>query len=69
MTRWGRGGLVGVRKAIYEHERLQKQAAVILEREHGVGHRPGERADLCPKCQTVKPYLDQERTKKEGTGS
>jgi len=49
--RWGRGGMVGVRKAIYAHEKAQEQAAAILVRECGVDHRTGDRADLCPMCQ------------------
>ena len=49
---WGRGGMVGVRKAIWEHERVQKMAAEILATECGTRHETGTRADLCPKCQT-----------------
>ena len=48
---WGRGGQVGVNKAIYAHERALRQAAVILELECGLRHKLGERVDLCPRCQ------------------
>lgn len=43
--------MVGVRKAIWAHERTLKQAAVILAEECGTVHKTGERTDLCPKCQ------------------
>ena len=51
MTRWGRGWEVGVRKAIWQHEKAREQAALILADEHGTRHEPGTRTDLCPKCQ------------------
>ncbi|MDP3937094.1 MAG: hypothetical protein Q8R92_03055 [Deltaproteobacteria bacterium] len=50
MASWGRGGMVGVRKAIYTHERTLRLASVILADEHGDKHAPGTRRDLCPKC-------------------
>lgn len=43
--------MVGVRRAIYEHQRAQELAARILETECGTVHETGTRADLCPKCQ------------------
>lgn len=49
--RWGKGGMVGVRKAIWQHERAISQAEVILSKEHGIRHKEGEHA-ICPKCQT-----------------
>jgi hypothetical protein len=48
---WGKGGLVGVRRAVWEHDKSTEQAARILADEHGVRHEPGSRKDLCPKCQ------------------
>lgn len=48
---WGNGGMVGVRKAIYEHERMQERAAAILAVECGTRHETGSRTDLCPGCQ------------------
>lgn len=55
---WGRGWEVGVRKAIYEHERAREIAAEILASEHGVKHQSGERKDLCPVCQfTGAPHV------------
>lgn len=48
---WGRGWEVGVRKAIWQHDRARAQAAEILAAEHGTQHKAGERPDLCPKCQ------------------
>lgn len=51
MSAWGKGGLVGVRKAIWEHERTQLRAAAILATECGTRHETGTRTDLCPKCQ------------------
>lgn len=50
---WGRGGMVGVRKAICRHEQMLKQAAAILAEECGTKHKPGEH-ELCPKCQEHK---------------
>ena len=50
---WGTGGMVGVRRAIYQHERVQEQAARILEAECGTVHETGTRRDLCPKCQAA----------------
>lgn len=47
---WGKGWEVGVRKAIWEQDRVSRQAAGILAAEHGTKHQPGERPDLCPKC-------------------
>ena len=50
---WGRGGMVGVRKAIWRHEQTLKQAAVILAEECGTRHKLGEH-ELCPKCREYK---------------
>jgi hypothetical protein len=50
---WGKGGLVGVRKAIWRHEQTIKRAEVILAEEHGTRHKEGEH-ELCPKCRDFK---------------
>ena len=50
---WGRGGMVGVRKAIWQHEQTMKQAEVILAAECGTRHKLGEH-ELCPKCREHK---------------
>lgn len=47
---WGKGGMVGVRKAIWKHDQMLKQAAFILLTECGQQHKLGEH-ELCPKCQ------------------
>jgi len=60
---WGRGWEVGVRKAIYDHERARQRAAGILADEHGTHHEPGTRIDLCPKCQEmhrIRPCCEDE---------
>lgn len=46
---WGRGGMVGVRKAIWRHDQTIRQAETILAEEHGTRHKEGEH-ELCPKC-------------------
>lgn len=53
MSSWGRGGMVGVGKAIDEHDRTEGAARLILEKEHGTpeGHDPGTRPDLCGLCE------------------
>jgi hypothetical protein len=51
---WGRGWEVGVRKAIWEHERTLGIAAEILAAEHGVKHEAGARRDLCPICRSME---------------
>lgn len=50
---WGRGGMVGVRKAIHRHEQTIRQAETILAEEHGTRHKEGEH-ELCPKCREYK---------------
>lgn len=50
MSAWGRGGTVGVRKAIWKHEQTLRQAAAILATECGTRHKTGEH-ELCPKCE------------------
>lgn len=50
---WGRGGMVGVSKAIYQHEQTIRLAETILAEEHGTRHKPGEH-ELCPKCRELK---------------
>ena len=50
---WGRGGMVGVRKAIWRHEQTIRQAETILAEEHGTRHKEGEH-ELCPKCRELK---------------
>lgn len=57
---WGRGGMVGVRAAIWRHEQAQQQAIAILRQEHGIRHKPGERL-LCPLCERTR----NENRKKE----
>lgn len=54
MSNWGRGGMVGVQKLIWQHGQDQARAAVILQEEHGKRHEPGTRCDLCPTCQQEK---------------
>lgn len=49
---WGKGGMVGVGKAIWQHQKVQEQAARILKAECGTRHQTGTRKDLCPKCQS-----------------
>ena len=56
MSRWGRGGMVGVGKAISAHERTLRRAADILADEHVVKHAPGSRLDLCPLCQRERDH-------------
>lgn len=59
---WGKGWEVGVRKAIWQHDKAQQRAAEILATECGkpassgtVGaHETGTRTDLCPKCQAYQ---------------
>ena len=51
---WGRGGMVGVHKALWQHGQALARAAVILQEEHGKRHDPGTRCDLCPTCQREK---------------
>jgi hypothetical protein len=51
MSSWGRGWEVGVRKALWAHEKAMQQAAEILAQEHGTAHIAGSRTDLCWKCQ------------------
>jgi hypothetical protein len=51
---WGKGGMVGVRKAIWQHEQVQRQAAEILAIECGTRHETGTRPDLCPKCKQAR---------------
>jgi hypothetical protein len=46
---WGRGGMVGVRKAIWQHDQTIKRAEAILSDECGKRHVIGEH-NLCPKC-------------------
>ncbi len=50
---WGRGGMVGVRKAIWRHEQTIRHAETILAEEHGTRHKDGEH-ELCPKCREFK---------------
>lgn len=45
--------MVGVRKAVYQHERTLLVAAAILSAEHGIDHEPGTRRDLCPRCKAI----------------
>lgn len=49
MSTWGKGGFVGIRKALWRHEQAMKRAEVILREEHGTRHKPGEHK-LCPLC-------------------
>lgn len=48
---WGKGWRVSVAKAMYEHGLASERAAIILRDEHGAGHEPGTRCDICPLCQ------------------
>jgi hypothetical protein len=48
--RWGRGWEVSVNKNLHEQEKVQLQAAKLLETECGVRHEKGSRDDLCPSC-------------------
>lgn len=70
MSRWGRGGMVGVHKAIWQNEQTNKHAARILADECDTsrtveikgekvtfGHKLGERSDLCPKCKAHQDRL------------
>lgn len=54
MSRWGRGGMVGVGKAIWEHEQTEKIAAAIIRAECGIKHEHGSDAekDRCECCQS-----------------
>lgn len=56
---WGKGGMTGVGKAIWQHERAQILAAAILEKECGDKHVTGSHS-LCPKCQAAaaSPHQD-----------
>ncbi|MEN6533342.1 MAG: hypothetical protein ABFD89_06745 [Bryobacteraceae bacterium] len=62
MTRWGRGGMVGVGKAVWKHEQTIRQAEAILSQEHGTRHQPGEH-ELCPKCREFNSQKATEATK------
>lgn len=53
---WGRGGMVGVRKAFYQHAQTIRRAEVILAQEHGIWHESGARS-LCPKCREYNAKL------------
>jgi hypothetical protein len=47
-----RGQFGTASRAITDHARAQRQAALILEVEHvAKKHAPGTRTDLCPRCQ------------------
>ena len=61
MPRWGRGWEVGVNKAIYEHERIERQAQAMITAEHLVKHDLSEREDLCLIC---KEEARKERVRK-----
>jgi hypothetical protein len=54
VSRWGRGWEVGINAEIHKQQKATARAAAILARECGMpgtlGHKLGERADLCPKC-------------------
>lgn len=60
MPSWGKGWEVGVRKAIYQHEKTERLAAEILETECGKRHETGTHS-LCPRCQQAR------EAKSEGT--
>ena len=45
------GGNTGLGREFWRHEQAERKAALILAEECGKRHVPGERADLCPKCQ------------------
>lgn len=62
---WGRGGMVGVRKAIWKHEKTLQQAASILQAECGNRHKLGEH-ELCPKCRDFVASLKKDDLKKGG---
>ena len=55
---WGRGWEVGVRKAIWKHEKARALAAEILQTECGIRHDTGSRRDLCPNCQALGGLRD-----------
>jgi hypothetical protein len=50
-----RGSFGTLTRAIIEHQRTERLAAALLAEECGKPgyHHPGERTDLCPKCQQV----------------
>ena len=58
---WGKGGMVGVNKAIHRHEQAMRQAEAILSQEHGLRHKPGKHG-LCPKCMESKETPKEKRT-------
>jgi hypothetical protein len=61
MSRRNRGQFGTAWRAVTDHYKTLLKAAVILDAEHGQKHKPGERLDLCPKCQ------EEARTLAEGT--
>lgn len=62
MSRWGKGGFVGINRAIARHEAVIKQAEKILIEEHGKRHADGEH-ELCPLCQET---IQAKKTKEAG---
>jgi hypothetical protein len=55
VSRRNRGQFGTASRAITEHARAQRQAALILEVEHVARkHAPGTRLDLCPRCQAER---------------
>ena len=55
-------------RAIFEHNRAQRAAAVILERECGTAHKTGERRDLCPKCASAPEAREESPQGKDTQG-
>ena len=55
---WGRGAMVGVRKAIWKHEQTLRNAEIILMQECGKRHQVGEH-ELCPKCRREQERLKE----------
>ena len=54
MSAWGKGGFVGINKAVDRHRKTVRLAELILEREHGRMHKPGTH-ELCPLCRQMLP--------------
>lgn len=60
---WGRGGMVGVRKAIWKNEQTLRNAEIILMQECGSRHQVGEHS-LCPKCKRERERLKLEEVER-----